>query len=53
MLPAIVPYLTVTDARAALELHGEAMGAKTLMILEDEMGVSRAWARACLSPMGS
>ena len=45
MLPAIVPYLTVTDARAALEFYGEALGAETLMILEEEAGVFHARAR--------
>ncbi|MEO1494524.1 MAG: VOC family protein [Pseudomonadota bacterium] len=41
-LSAVVPYLTVKDARAALEFCARAFGAETLMILEDETGVFHA-----------
>ena len=44
-LPAIVPYLTVRDARGALAFYQQAFDAETLMILEDESGIFHARAR--------
>ncbi|MEM9060662.1 MAG: VOC family protein [Pseudomonadota bacterium] len=45
MLPPIVPYLTVKDARSALDFYGRALGAETLMILEEDSVISHARAR--------
>ncbi len=41
-LPPVVPYLTVKDARAALQFYARVFNAETLMVLEDESGVYHA-----------